>query len=130
MNFYFPGEEQRRVSLVKNLTKFTELLRVGLRIQTLGSLSPKSMLLPLYHAPCLPSASGPPRCGHLLGLCCLPISRLPVPCEVPAGKRHYPQLGQLRSLSKGTICLGRAVLKETRRNSADLDVTGREMAGS
>lgn len=116
--------------MVKNLTEFTWVLRVRLRIQTPVGLSPKSMLWPLYHAACLPSAPGPPRCGHLLGLCCLPISRLPVPFEGPVGKRHYPLQGQLRSLSKGTICQGQAVLKEIKRNSEDLHVTGREMAGS
>lgn len=65
MNFYFPGEEQRRVSLVKNLTKFTELLRVGLRIQTLVSLSPKSMLLPCTMHPASPRHLD----HHVVGIC-------------------------------------------------------------
>lgn len=84
---------------LRNLTKFTQVVRSGVKIQTPGGLSSKSMLLPPYQAACPPRASVPPYCEHLLGLYCLPVSQLPVSFEVPAGKRCYQQTGQQGSLS-------------------------------
>lgn len=80
---------------LRNLTKFIQVLRVRLKIQTLVGLCPKSRLLP-------PPPRGPLH-YDVVGICWTllpPNFQLPVPCEVPAGKRRYPQTGHLRSLSE------------------------------
>ena len=50
---------------LRNLTKFTQVVRSGVKIQTPGGLSSKSMLLPPYQAACPPGH----RYHHIVSIC-------------------------------------------------------------